>query len=59
MSVEECQCREELARWMREHSLATGHGETMEDLLAELSWQVRDLQNLTNGLYKLGVGLKR
>lgn len=36
--------RERLAAWMMEHSLATGHGDTFEDLLGELSWQVKELQ---------------
>jgi len=36
--------REQLARWMIEHSFATGHGDTFEDLLKELSWQVEELQ---------------
>lgn len=35
---------EKLTAWMIRHSFATGHGDTMEDLLEELSWQVLDLQ---------------
>jgi hypothetical protein len=31
-----------LADWMIAKGYATGHGETMEDLLAELEWQVRE-----------------
>ncbi len=41
MSVE---AREKLAAWMIEHSFATGHGNTIDDLLIELSWQVRELR---------------
>lgn len=29
-------CREEVAAWMIKNSLATGHGDTIEDLLGEL-----------------------
>jgi hypothetical protein len=32
--------RNKLAQWMIKHSYATGHGDTMEDLLKELEWQV-------------------
>ena len=31
-----------LADWMIKRGYATGHGETMEDLLAELDWQIVD-----------------
>ena len=34
--------REKVARWMLEHSYATGHGDTVEDLLKELEWQIRE-----------------
>lgn len=33
---------EKLARWMIRNSFATGHGDTLEDLLTELEWQVRE-----------------
>ena len=42
--------REKLARWMIKRSYATGHGDTLEDLLAELDWQIkeqREWQGLT------------
>lgn len=32
--------RENVARWMISKSYATGHGDTVEDLLKELEWQV-------------------
>lgn len=32
--------REKVAAWMIKRSYATGHGETIEDLLKELDWQV-------------------
>ena len=35
--------REKVAQWMIQRSYATGHGDTTEDLLAELEWQVRDV----------------
>jgi hypothetical protein len=31
-----------VARWMIDRSYATGHGDTIEDLLTELEWQVRE-----------------
>jgi hypothetical protein len=30
------------AQWMIQRSYATGHGETIEDLLKELEWQVAE-----------------
>ena len=32
--------RENLAAWMIERGYATGHGDTTEDLLKELNWQI-------------------
>ena len=34
--------REKVARWMISKSYATGHGDTVEDLLKELEWQVAE-----------------
>ena len=34
--------REKVAKWMIERSYATGHGDTIEDLLAELDWQIAE-----------------
>jgi hypothetical protein len=34
--------RNKLPQWMIQHSYATGHGDTMEDLLKELEWQIRE-----------------
>jgi hypothetical protein len=34
--------RNKLAQWMIDRSYATGHGDTTEDLLKELEWQVAD-----------------
>jgi hypothetical protein len=34
--------RNKLAQWMINCSYATGHGDTVEDLLKELEWQVRE-----------------
>lgn len=44
--------REKVAKWMVERSYATGHGDTIEDLLAELDWQIADGWNraLMNGV---------
>jgi uncharacterized protein Usg len=32
--------REKLATWMMRQGYATGHGDTVEDLLKELEWQI-------------------
>jgi len=32
--------RKKVAKWMVERSFATGHGDTIEDLLEELYWQI-------------------
>lgn len=32
--------KEVFAEWMIKHGYATGHGDTMEDLLEELEWQI-------------------
>ena len=34
--------RNKVAQWMIDRSYATGHGDTVEDLLKELDWQVRE-----------------
>lgn len=34
--------RERVARWMIQHGYATGHGDSIEDLLEELEWQIRE-----------------
>jgi hypothetical protein len=34
--------RNKLAQWMIDHSYATGHGDTTEDLLEELEWQITE-----------------
>ena len=34
--------REKVVAWMRSKSYATGHGDTVEDLLKELEWQVAE-----------------
>jgi hypothetical protein len=34
--------RSKLASWMMAQGYATGHGDTMEGLLEELRWQVRE-----------------
>ena len=42
--------KETLARWMMQHGYATGHGDTMEDLLVELDIQI--VENWTRALVK-------
>jgi hypothetical protein len=34
--------REKVAQWMVERSYATGHGDTVEDLLTEINWQAAE-----------------
>lgn len=34
--------RNKVAQWMIDHSFATGHGDTTEDLLEELDWQITE-----------------
>ena len=34
--------REKLAAWMMRQGFATGHGDTVEDLLKELEWQIEE-----------------
>ena len=34
--------RENVAKWFMERGYATGHGDTVEDLLEELEWQVAE-----------------
>ena len=34
--------REKVAAWMMARGYATGHGNTIEDLLQELDWQIRE-----------------
>jgi len=36
--------REKVAAWMIERSYATGHGDTTEDLLKEMEWQIREAE---------------
>ena len=34
--------REKVAHWMMERGYATGHGDTIEDLLKQMEWQVAE-----------------
>ena len=34
--------REKVAQWMMRQGYSTGHGDTVEDLLKELEWQIED-----------------
>jgi len=40
--------RNKLAQWMIDRGYATGHGDTTEDLLQELEWQIAE--NWTRGM---------
>ena len=37
--------REKVAQWMMAQGYATGHGDTLENLLAEIEWQIEDRIN--------------
>ena len=34
--------KEKVAQWMIERGFVTGHGDTIEDLLKEIEWQVKE-----------------
>ena len=36
--------REKVATWMMQCGYATGHGDTIEDLLKELDWQAKEIE---------------
>ena len=36
--------RELVASWMIQNGFATGHGDTLQELLGELTWQVKELR---------------
>jgi len=36
--------KERLAAWMMQQGFATGHGDTTEELLDDLSWQVAEIK---------------
>ena len=36
--------REGIAKWMSANGLATGHGDTIDDLLSEAAWQIKELR---------------
>jgi len=44
--------KEKLAQWMIQRGYATGHGDSVEDLLQELDWQIAENWNraLINGI---------
>lgn len=42
--------REKLASWMIEHGFSTGHGDTIDDLLKELAWQIAELRSRKAGM---------
>jgi hypothetical protein len=41
--------REKVAAWMMARGYATGHGNTIEDLLQELDWQIREQERESRG----------
>ena len=42
--------KEKVAQWMIRQGYATGHGDTVEDLIKELEWHIAE--NWTNALVK-------
>jgi hypothetical protein len=44
--------KEKLAAWMIKNSFATGHGDTFDDLLKELTWQVNELRQQSWAVYE-------
>jgi len=62
--------REKVAKWMVERSYATGHGDTVEDLLKEIDWQAAerereacakvcdDWPNGRDDVYSIGVAIR-
>ena len=50
--------RNKLADWMIERGYATGHGDTVEDLLKELEWQIEErIRNEREACAKVCEGL--
>jgi len=45
--------REKVAKWMVERGYATGHGDTVEDLLTEVDWQAAERERETCSLIVL------
>ena len=41
--------REKVAAWMMQRGYATGHGDTIEELLQELDWQIREQERESRG----------
>ena len=37
--------RNKLAAWMMQRGYATGHGDSIEDMLQELDWQIRERES--------------
>lgn len=62
--------RENVAKWMVERGYATGHGDTVEDLLTEIDWQAAerereecakicdDWPNGRDDVYSIGVAIR-
>ena len=50
--------REKVAAWMMARGYATGHGDTIEELLQELDWQIREQEReaCADVCVKLAVG---
>ena len=49
--------KEKLAQWMIQRGYATGHGDSVEDLLNELEWQIAENQPQEFVLTQTNVGI--
>lgn len=47
--------RETVAQWMIDNSFATGHGDSIAGLLAELKWQIEELRAKVNRIHPVPV----
>lgn len=56
--VEHADVREQVAKWMTRHSFSAGHGDTIEDLLKELAWQVDEIRCRRSRVYTLEATLR-
>ena len=37
--------KEKVAVWMIQNGFATGHGDNLDDLLQEMTWQIKELKD--------------
>jgi hypothetical protein len=49
---------EKLASWRLEHGFSTGHGETIDELLGELSLDIAEMRQTIKGLRARAIAVK-